>query len=269
LERARLKELLRDSPARLLFIHKKLVLFFSRQRFTQEVSHTKNKSMKNKIIPILVLCAYILFTPGFYCNGPRNCNDYSTDTTYLPFKVSNSMPLYHVADSIKFISVISDTLHPNTGTQFIASLNRLTAGLQVYKVVNNGTIPELNYANNEFNAVLKTGSFENAYGSGYAMKYKRLQPFNTLEGSLVPGHAGLYMVTVGLGEYGASSTYGYYLNNGSDPCTTHIGECFVGTAQQQTQYWDSLGVSALSLSSASYIVAKRGDPGYFFVKVAP
>ncbi|MFN8247858.1 MAG: hypothetical protein U0T68_02795 [Ferruginibacter sp.] len=225
--------------------------------------------MKTKIAAVFMLCIYMFLTPGFQCGHPRECTDFTTDTSYLPFHIPNSVPVFHVGDSVKLASVISDTVYSTTGQQFVTDFFRLTAGIQAYKVSFNGSIPQLNYANNEFNAYISTGAFDNSYGSGYAIIYQRQQPYNRLSASLVPGQPGLYIVTVGIGEYAGTSNYGYYINNGRDLCKTHIGELLIPAAEMQKQYWDSLGVSSLALSNSSYYTVQKNDANYFFMKVLP
>ena len=225
--------------------------------------------MKQTLIIIFISLFYLILAPGFLCGpGPRgDCYNFKSDTANMQFSIMNPSAIYHVNDSIRLTSNVSDTLHAVSGTTFINVFDRLNTNINIYKVVTNGSASELNYASNEFNVLVQTGSFQNTGGTGFEITYNRVQPFNKLEATIVPGHPGLYLVTTNPFIY--SVNYDLEVFDHSNVCTNY--KCFADIlpTQQQRQYWDSLGTTTLRPANSNYRYINKDDSYYFFVKVLP
>lgn len=229
----------------------------------------KNFSMKQSTLIIICCLLYGIITPAFHCGDPRpyDCGGSETDSTTMNLLVVNPAATFHVNDSIRIFSKISDTLNGPQGRKVTTDIPYLSLKINPFKVVMNGSLAQLNYATNEFNATVETGAFENYGGTGFQVLYQRLQPHNTLAATLIPGHTGLYLIQMGLGSYSYSEDANFYIT--TDPCTIYKGILTVPVASQQKHYWDSLSVSTLSLTSGGFVVADKRDKNYFFVNVIP
>ncbi|MFT3910374.1 MAG: hypothetical protein QM737_13200 [Ferruginibacter sp.] len=207
---------------------------------------------------------------GSVCVGPRpnGCDDYKTDTTLLSSVITNAAPLNHILDTVNLFSSISDTLHALSGATMISDINNLALNIQAYKVVSVGAGFVLNYANIEFNYLVNTGTIQNSGGTGINILFERNQPYNTAGISFVPGYAGLYLIKTeannGYSGYGYAQFY-----SGTNYCNSFIGEFEIPEADQNKQYWDSLGITSLALENSSSYLINKTDRDYFFVKVNP
>ncbi len=222
----------------------------------------------NRIIFFVILIGIVLVTPGFHCGGEppySNCNQYTTDTAMFDFSVINNNSI-HVFDTIQIHSRISDSIRTTSGNQFFYEQNVLSCNIQAYKVVNNGTGPVLNYANNEFNPLVFAGQFQNTAGIGYGYIFNRMAPYNELRAGLVVGRPGLYLITTGPNN----DYYGNYIPS-NNPCVQIQSMNFIPIAEQNRSIWDSLGTTALLLNGSSYPepIAKKSNRNYFFVRVNP
>lgn len=220
-------------------------------------------------IPLLVIFLYMLFTPGFQCGRPEvACNEFTSDTTLMRLQVLNSTPLYHINDTIRLFSGVSDTIRTVKGEVFNYSLSSLKMSLNAYKVVRNSSnVPELNYANNEFNVLVENGNFENTGGTGFQFLFRRFEPINTLNVSLLPGRQGLYLIEVN--HYNYSYSYGLNFYRENERCKSYTGVSNITIAEQQRQYWDTIGTTTLRLSNANYELINKNNRNYFFVRVLP
>ncbi len=222
--------------------------------------------MRKSIFFFSIICFYMIVTPAFQCGDPYNdvCPTYTQDTAKISFNVNNNNHQFRVLDTIQFSSFISDTIQTVKGNSFISPLNTLSCNMQAYKVVDNGSGPILNYANIEFNPLVIEGQFQNYPNQGISLLYNRIEPLNRLRGSLVAGTKGLYLITVGANN----SYYSFYIYESNNPCTQYKGLSYIPEAQQQRQYWDSLGTSVLRLSGANdQVISNKSDGNYFFIKV--
>ncbi len=229
--------------------------------------------MKNNFFILLTLALYGIISPGFQCGdrGPDICERYSYDTIPLNFEVYNNSESFQILDTIKMSSVLNDTFQTVNGEMVVLPCSSMYASIQPYKVVNNGSGPQLNYANIEFNPIVSEGFFQNNpyQSSGYNFLYNRTEPFNRLRNSLIVGSRGLYLIKIGIAN--TSYTFSDYSNtffDSKNPCNHYIGNCSIANSTQQKQYWDSLGTSVLRLANSNdQIVSKKEDKNYFFVKV--
>jgi hypothetical protein len=224
--------------------------------------------MKKLIIFGFILT--IFFSPGFQCgrgNIYDNCpNGFQVDTIYSSLNILNNNNVYHIGDTIHFLSKVNDTINTSKGASFIYKRNGFSTSMQPYKVVNNGGLNELNYANIEFNPLITVGQFQNYPGSGFNFLYKRLQPYNTLQISFVAGRAGLYIFSIMEDGYSGAN----YIRKDNDFCNGYPNAFSFPISNQHSNYWDSLGVTSISLANTGgYRVAKKGDKNYVFIKVIP
>lgn len=226
--------------------------------------------MKIKILTIIVLFSSIILQ-SFQCGRPVDrCANYTQDTVLLGSSVTNSRALYHIGDTIWISSVVSDNLIPLSGApSFNFELNQLLFSAQPYSIKNNATLPELQYANIEFNPVVAVGQLQNnGYGS-YSFLYKRTTAINSLRIGFVAGCIGLYAMDC--------SNSQYYYNGGSlsiykpnDYCTTYWGLTNFTPTEQNKNYWDSIGVAAVSLApNYGNVTIAKNERNYFLFKVVP
>jgi len=139
---------------------------------------------------------------------------------------------------------------------------------QPYHVITSTSLPQLQYANIEFNPVITEGLLQNLSYSGYNFLYKRTTALNTLKIGFVAGRTGLYVISSNNSLYSSGGSFS--LIRGSDYCTTYYGITSFSLAEQNRNYWDSLGVTAVSLPSnyGGTVIAKNMR-NYFFFKVIP
>ena len=223
--------------------------------------------MQTRFIFSLVMLFYIIFTPGFHCGEPPidRCTNYTVDTIHFNFNTNNVTGQINNYDTLYFTSVVNDTITTTSNNTFVSHINYLASHLQAYRVVDNGSGRTLNYANVEFNPLVIEGLFQNGPTQGINILYNRVEPYNRLKAALVAGRPGLYLISFN----NADSYYGYtgYYNE-SAQCTNYITKNIIPRAQQQIQYWDSLGTTSLYLSgNPSNEVANKNGRDYFFVKV--
>ncbi len=225
--------------------------------------------MTNKSGLLILMVTYVLFTPAFQC-GDRyinECTTYKNDTAISNIQALNFPRILRVNDTLKLTSIISDTVHTISGTNYIP--RNLTTSryiqFQVYKVVMVNGNPVLNFANIEFNPLVTEGSFPNYGGGGIFTLYSRVAPYNRLAISLVSGQPGLYLLTA----VSSGNNYGYSANP-AEPCTNYQDLHFFPVPQQQKQYWDTLAVTKLRLNGSNdYVVKSKEDPDYMFFRINP
>ncbi|MEO7523247.1 MAG: hypothetical protein ABIT58_04095 [Ferruginibacter sp.] len=207
---------------------------------------------------------------GSMCGGPRleNCGDYISDTTLLSARITNPAPVNHVLDTVNIFSRISDTLHALSGTTLITDINMLGINLQAYKVIPAGSAFVLNYANIEFNYLITKGIIQNSGGSGNAILYERTQPYNTIDISLVAGYTGLYLIKVEANSGYSGSGYAQFYD-ANNYCHSFFGEIEIPVTNQNRQYWDSLGITTLTLANSVAYSINKPDKNYFFVNILP
>ena len=197
-------------------------------------------------------------------NPYNNCGTYKNDSVYLNMAVTNQAATFTLADTIKVFSKISDTISPIMSSGFVYPLSSVVANVLIYKLVPVGNSYQLNYANIEFNVQVQTGLFQNSQYLGYNLLFNRNQPFNNLQFTLKPGVPGLYVVVVNKSDY----DYGATIRNPNDNCVNFKNIFRFKDAEQNLQYWNTLGLTTLTLSSSSnYIVVSKNDKNYFFIKV--
>ena len=238
-----------------------------RKRLTNHLTIIQTIIMKY-FITVIILAVFI-FSSGFQCGRNRfdNCPDGNQiDTVYSTISILNSSNVYRVGDSIKFYSKISDSIKTAKNASFIYDRNAFYASFQPYKVVNNNGINELVYANIEFNSLVSVGQFQNYPYGGYNFLYQRLQPNNILKVSFVVGKPGLYIFSLKDDNYSGAN----YIRRDNNFCNTYPNAFSFSELDQRRNYWDSLGISSISLAKTSgYRVANKADKNYVFIKVIP
>ena len=226
--------------------------------------------MKNIFIYLLAFLV-ISITQSFQCGRGNyiRCESNKNDTVLLNTTILNPGLEFHLYDTIWVNSLVSDNYIPLSGTP--ASFNRATdllyLTIQPYSINTAGTLPILQIANIEFNPVVREGLLQYPAYSGYIYQYKRQAPDNKLVAGLVPGRTGLYLLEFNPGNYISSN---FYVYNPGDQCTTYYGVSGLPANQQNTIYWNTLGVSAISTSSnyGAHTVS-RNMRNYLIVKVIP
>ena len=210
-----------------------------------------------------------VFTSAFQCGRNRadNCpNGYKSDSVYSVFNILNNQNLFHVGDSIKFYSKVSDTIKTISNASFIYSRNVFYANVQPYKVVSNNGVSELLYANIEFNPLVSIGQFQNYPSGGFNFLFQRSQPQNTLQVSFIAGKPGLYIFSLQESNYSSAN----YIRRDNDFCTGYPNAFSFLEQDQHKNYWDSISVSSVSLAnSPGYRIANKPDRNYIFIKVIP
>lgn len=216
-----------------------------------------------------MILSVFIFSSGFQCgeNIVDNCpNGFQTDTIYTNLNIINNANVYHIGDSIKFYSKISDSIKPTNSAVFIYNRNVFYANFQPYKVVNTAGVNELVYANIEFNPLVNVGQFQNYPSSGYNFLYQRAQPNNILQVSFVAGKAGLYLFSLKDNSYSGAN----YIRRDNDYCNGYPNAFSFSEIDQHKNYWDSIGVSSISLANTSgYKIASKAEKNYVFIKVIP
>ena len=222
---------------------------------------------------ILLLCVGLAF---IVCQSTQcdkdviaPCAAYVQDTVLMSAAVENPSPEYHLNDTIWIISDVSDVLTPISGSDiFTESLDQLYMNVQPYSITTSSSLPELLFANIEFNVVVKQGMLQNLAYSGYNFLYRRTTAHNSLEIGFVPGRVGQYIVFCTNNRFfaGGMATF----NKPNDQCTTYWGICSFPETQQNKNYWDALGVTSLSLPpNYGNIVISKNMRSYFLFNVIP
>ncbi len=224
-----------------------------------------------KYLIIVGFCCTIIFTPAFRCgrdNYLNSCpNGYVQDTIYSSVSILNNVSVYHIGDTIKLFCNVNDSIKSAGGRNFVYSRNSFYTNVQPYKVINNNGVYEVDYANIEFNPFLSIGKYtSNPYYSGYSYFFNRNQPYNTLKVSFIAGRTGLYIF-----KLGENNSYGNsQVNFNNDYCIGFPDVFSFSQSVQNKNYWDTLGISSISLTNAfngQYKIANKDARNYFFAKV--
>lgn len=226
----------------------------------------------NKGLFIAAFFAWITLN-SFQCgkNVTDPCPQSKTDTILLNHSFSNLKAIFKIGDTIKIDAAISDNLPTVTGNVSLsAPLNTLYLKVQPYSIIKNSTLPELQYANIEFNPYVSDGQLVNSSNGGYNYLYRRSNNVNSLKIGFIAGRAGLYIFELNNDRYAYMISGNMPLYAVGDNCTTYWGVSNFNKASQNLQYWDSLGVSTVSFSSTygSGSVSKN-NRNYFIFKVIP
>jgi hypothetical protein len=225
---------------------------------------------------ILTLSFLLILTSCTKCD-PRLrdvCDgDYRTDSVLLNLQIINPSVEYKQYDTIWINSDVSDELVPLSGNppSFISKVEELYLTIQPYQLINNpGVLPYLQYANIEFNPVLRDGSLENLNGSGYIYKFRRNLPYNKISAGLVAGRPGTYILECTHSTYPYSGGGNFQVYNGNNTCISYLGKSTFPEDQQNLQFWDTLTTSSVSLmrNYGSHTILKESR-NYFIIKVVP
>jgi len=227
---------------------------------------------KNLLGWIALIAIGMIVSPSYKCQEyPQRCDRYIKDSVALHFEVAQDSNGFQSYDTIRFESVINDTIRTQQGRTFIQEMGYPSLQLQGYRVVEGPTgAPTLIYANIEFNPLVQEGQFVNYYGTGIGLLYNRQAPYNKLRASLVPGRPGLYLITIRSNNY-----IDYYRpedgsNSPDRTCVSMISGYALSDFSSQLNYWDSLGVTSLTLQGDGYnVLARKEERNYFFVQVNP
>jgi hypothetical protein len=102
---------------------------------------------------------------------------------------------------------------------FTANLDQLYLNVQPFSISTTSSLPELQYANIEFNVVVKEGMLQTSAYPGYNFLYKRTTAHNTLKIGFIPGRAGPYIIFCTNNRYYNNGMAAFYRPN--DQCTTY------------------------------------------------
>lgn len=229
-------------------------------------------STKNILGWIALIAIGMIVSPGYKCRPyPEPCDRFVADSLAMNFEVMQKPDGFQPYDTIYFESVLNDTIKTRQGRTFVRSMGYPSLQLQGYRIIDGPTgSPTLNYANIEFNPLVQEGQFVNYFGTGIGLLYNRQAPYHNLKAALVPGRPGLYLFSV-------RSNYNFDLRSSDHGSSSPDRECVsilsgytLSDISSQSHYWDSLGVTSLTLQGDGYnVVAKKENSDYFFVRVNP
>lgn len=219
-----------------------------------------------KITYIFSIIAYFfLVSQSFQCGRSPiidNCNQFVIDTVYVPYSIINPKNIYSIGDTVMLKSFVNDTINSVGGKSFLNDRSLLYSSIQAFKVVSTNGINELNIANIEFNPFIVKGQFLGYPYNGLSFIYVRNKPFNTLQVGFVAGRAGLYLFLIN------DANGSNMVSEKNNFCTNYLGISKFPLANQFTNYWDTLGVSSISLAnSGGFPTVKKTEKNYFFVRV--
>jgi hypothetical protein len=225
--------------------------------------------MKYFFSALLTLFLFVM-TQSFRCGRDfPTCDNYKSDTVTLNISIVNPATEYHLYDTIWLSSVVSDTFSPLSGSpaSFTKAVDQLTLTIIPYSVNTSGSLPVLQYANIEFNPVVREGSLQTTSYLGYNYLFRRVAPNNSLQPGLVAGRTGLYIVELSHGLYYSNP---FNVVNGNDYCTSYTGVSSIPVAQQNLGYWPGLGVTSISMApNYGAKTISIDNRNYFIIKVIP
>ena len=227
--------------------------------------------MNNKLLIAALLFSYVVLKSNACgVNNYDKCTTRQQDTLLLNSSIISSKPVYHIGDTIWIGGTISDNFSPLSGAaSFTLELNQLFLSVQPYSIKNNPSLPELQFANIEFNPFVEDGQLQNNGYGGYNFLYKRTSGLNTLKIGFIAGRTGLYIMHCNNDRYYYSNS-NFYLYQPNDYCTTYTGISNFLPVQQNKNYWDSIGVAAVSLTPTyGSTTISKNMRNYFFFKVIP
>lgn len=226
--------------------------------------------MKRSLLIIISTFAIFILTQSFYCGRPMPdpCSVRKTDTSYLTFNYLNATPTIKLYDTIWFESRVNDTFYNRAGNDYVVSeQNYLYQVFQPFKIEQNGTSKTMNYANIEFNPIIKDGSFYNYYSSGFAYNFRRNKPYNYLKVGFIAGKVGMYIISMNNGNNYYYDYLSIYSSN--DYCKTFYGLSYVPPTQRNLNYWDTLQVSSLGIANGQSSHITKNSNNYILFKVIP
>lgn len=225
------------------------------------------------ILSLFLLC---LLTQCTQCDPHTRdvCNgDYKADSILLDIQVLNPAAEYKQYDTVWISSDISDDFAPLSGNpaSFTNKIEQLYLTVQPYQIIDNPPgFPYLQYANIEFNPIVKDGSLENLNSGGYVYKFRRIAPYNKLAIGIVAGRPGTYIIECTHSTYPYLGGGNFQIYNGNNTCISYFGKSTFSSGQQNLEFWNSLGTTNLSLASnyGNYNILKDSH-NYFIIKVVP
>jgi hypothetical protein len=225
--------------------------------------------MKSVLTILLALICFVM-TQSFQCGrGIARCDNYRNDTVLLHASIANPALEYHLYDTIWLTSTVNDNFSPVSGSpaSFTKAIDQLNFSVVPYSINTTGALPVMQYAYIEFNPVVREGSLQTPGYYGYNYIFRRLAPNNTLQAGLVAGRTGLYIIDLAHGNYYGSS---FQINNGNDYCTSYTGMSVLPIAQQNRNYWTTLGVTSISMApNYGGKTISLSSSNYFIIKVIP
>ena len=228
--------------------------------------------MNLKLVTVIILFFSIVLQ-SFQCGRPidPNCTTRTQDTVLLNSTIINSKAVYHIGDTVWIGSIVSDNLTPLSGAAaFNIEFTQLFLTIQPYSIKTNPTLPELQYANIEFNPVVSEGQLQsNGYG-GYNFLYKRTTGSNSLKVGFIAGRTGLYAMDCVNDRYYYNGGSNFAIYKPNDYCNTYWGITNFSPVVQNRNYWDSIGVTAVSLApNYGSVTISKNERNYFLFKVIP
>ena len=227
--------------------------------------------MKQKLT--LPFIAFVILYLNLYsdCNwrrSPNNCATTTKDTIQMPIASFNSNVPLQIFDTVYFETKTNDTCRPNTQPSFIYSLSELYSNFSIYKIDRSSMLPQLSYANIEFNFVVKDGRNINTPLNAYQVLNRRLQPYNFMKVGFVAGRRGLFVIVANPKQYSNYGNGDFNIFNSSDLCTNYKAFNLFTTSQNKN-YWDTLNVSDLRLGNTfgGTPLINKSDKNYVFIKV--
>lgn len=228
-------------------------------------------------LPLFFLSIFIVVTLSQCTQCKQGFRDvcdgiYITDTIELNLRLLNAALEYKQYDTIWINSDVSDDFTPLSGNPvtFTAKVEDLYLTIQPYQLNNSSSLPYLQYANIEFNPIVKDGRLENLNQGGYIYKFRRNAPYNKLSAGLVAGRPGTYIIECIHSSYPYSGGGNFQINNGTNTCISYLGKSTFNPAQQNLEFWNSLTTTNLSLlpDYGTHTIFKDYH-NYFIIRVVP
>jgi hypothetical protein len=201
---------------------------------------------------------------GTVCGGPYTNKNVSTLLT-----PQTTQTLFKVGDTLKFSSIISDTLtETNTTNKYYFTLDQFSLIVEIFKVVvpSGSTIPNLQPVFADFNPVVNDGQITfNNYGYGFKILYRRLNTTNYLAGGLECGRKGIYIIRFkNENGYQLSQLYNYT----AYPCTTFMLNTVYG-GPQNSSIFSSYNISSIPVlpTYVGFTGVSQNDKNYVVINV--
>lgn len=227
-----------------------------------------------RILFSLLLASLFTITQSTQCNKARDLCDgqYKTDTVLLNLNLLNPSAEYRQYDTIWINSDINDNFNPVSGNpaSFSNNIEQLYLTIQPYQVKTDAALPYLQYANIEFNPVVRDGSLENVNTGGYIFKFRRVSPYNKVSAGLVAGRPGLYLIECNHSTYPYAGGGNFQIYNGNNGCVSFWGKSEFPPGQQNIDLWNSFGSSSLSIpQNYGNQIVNESSRNYVLFKVVP
>lgn len=224
----------------------------------------KNTALLAFMLSSILRVAFNCSKPVDICSGPSTNKDVSTLLT-----PQSSQTSFKLGDTLKFSSVVSDTLtETNTTNKYYFTLDQLSLAVEIFKVVipSGSTIPNLQPVFADFNPVISDGQITfNYFGPGIKMVYRRLNSINYLSGGVECERKGTYIIRFkNQNGYQLDQLYNYT----TYPCTNFRLNIAYGGPQNNSLF-NTYNISTIPVLSTytGFASVSKNDKNYVVVDV--